>query len=141
MVAARVADTARTTFTWLLSGWFITLQEEAMRTPLPTLTALVFSAGATLALAGPPETVTSPNGKVEINFRLGEKGRPLYDVSFGGRPIVADSALGLTLRARTLLWGGPPVADPLTEGFEGSSSLTLELAHGGGAELHLRPKR
>jgi alpha-glucosidase len=102
----------------LLLGWFITLQEEAMHITLPTLTALVLSAGATLAFAGPSETVMSPNGKVEISFRLGEKGGPLYDVSFGGRPIVADSALGLTLRARTLLWRTSPVADPLTAGFK-----------------------
>jgi alpha-glucosidase len=89
-----------------------------MRTPLPTLTALVFSAGTTLVLAGPTERLTSPNGKVEVTFELGERGQPLYAVSFGGRPIVADSALGLTLRAETRLWRAPQEADPLTSGFE-----------------------
>jgi alpha-glucosidase len=89
-----------------------------MRTLLPALIALVFFAFPTPAHAGATETVTSPNGTVEISFKLGELGQPLYSVSFGGREIVAESALGLTLRAENRLWGAPPVPDPLTEGFK-----------------------
>ena len=61
------------------------------------LMLFVLFASAALAAAGPAGTVSSPNGTVEITFSLGTEGQPLYSVSFGGTPIVADSALGLTL--------------------------------------------
>lgn len=41
--------------------------------------------------------VTSPDGKVRISFSQAPDGSPLYAVSYDGRPVIAPSALGLTL--------------------------------------------
>jgi alpha-glucosidase len=73
---------------------------------IPTL--LVVLGAAAIAAAGPAGTVSSPDGRVEIGFSLGPAGEPLYSVTYGGTPIVAESALGLRLR------NGPPLA----AGFE-----------------------
>jgi alpha-glucosidase len=51
--------------------------------------------------------VKSPGGRVEITFDLSAQGAPLYSVRFAGKPVVADSPLGLTLQE----------AGPLTTGF------------------------
>ncbi len=75
--------------------------------PRATMTCLSLILGATLAGAAPAERLTSPDGRLEILFTLSDEGQPLYSVSFLGRPIVADSALGLTLRG----------APPLSQGF------------------------
>ena len=88
-----------------------------IRMHLPMSSALVLSAVSALAAAGPQETVTSPNAMVQISFRLDEMGQPLYSVSFAGRPIVADSALGLTLRGDASRRRGSQEAVPLTSGF------------------------
>ncbi|MEI7807692.1 MAG: glycoside hydrolase family 97 N-terminal domain-containing protein [Verrucomicrobiota bacterium] len=48
----------------------------------------------------------SPDGKVVVNFDLKDvgaaKGCPVYNVSFQGRPVLADSRLGLELRGGAL---------------------------------------
>ena len=41
--------------------------------------------------------VASPNGDVVLNFSLDDKGRPTYDMSYKGRPVVLPSHLGLEL--------------------------------------------
>jgi alpha-glucosidase len=67
--------------------------------------------GVARASADPLASVTSPGGKVEIAFSLSAEGGPLYSVSFGGKLIVADSALGLTLRGVGPLATGFKVVD------------------------------
>ena len=42
-------------------------------------------------------TVTSPNGNVELKFYLADGGRPTYEMSYKGRPVVLPSHLGLEL--------------------------------------------
>ncbi len=39
-------------------------------------------------------TVTGPDGKISMTFRL-QEGQPLYSVSYEGRPVVLPSAMGL----------------------------------------------
>ena len=41
-------------------------------------------------------SVTSPNGNVVLNFSV-EDGRPVYSVTYKGRPVVLPSHLGLEL--------------------------------------------
>ena len=41
--------------------------------------------------------VTSPNGNVELKFYLADGGRPTYEMSYKGRPVVLPSHLGLEL--------------------------------------------
>jgi alpha-glucosidase len=65
----------------------------------PTLlAAALVLAGLAPALAAEPVVLRSPTGKVEISFSLAPDGAPLYSVTFAGKPVVADSRLGLTLR-------------------------------------------
>ncbi len=61
------------------------------------LALFILFASVGVAGAAPAESLKSPGGAVEITFELGAQGQPLYSVSHGGRAIVADSALGLTL--------------------------------------------
>ena len=46
------------------------------------------------AMAG---TVKSPNGNIALNFYLDAAGRPTYEMSYKGRPVVLPSHLGLEL--------------------------------------------
>ncbi len=69
-----------------------------------------------LALAVPlaaaePQVLKSPSGKVAITFALTEDGAPAYSVSYGGKPVVEGSRLGLTLRQIGPLAAGFKVLD------------------------------
>jgi alpha-glucosidase len=120
--------------------------------PRATMTCLSLILGAALAGAAPDERLTSPDGRLEITFTLSAEGQPSYSVSFLGRPIVADSALGLTLR------GAPPlsrgfhlvkasrkshdtaftlVAGKQREARDRCQELTVELEQTGGRRLDL----
>jgi alpha-glucosidase len=70
-----------------------------MKRTLCSLVAVLATATlvAAASAAAAAETLSSPNGKVRITFDLGPDGQPLYSVTYGSTPIVADSALGLTL--------------------------------------------
>ena len=59
---------------------------------------LVLGCLAVPAQAADPAVLKSPTGKVEVSFSLGPDGAPLYSVSYAGKPVVADSRIGLTLR-------------------------------------------
>ena len=63
-----------------------------------TLLLALFASAAQAELPSPLE-LKSPNGKVVLHFdlkTLGEsKGCPIYNVSYDGRPLLADSRLGL----------------------------------------------
>jgi len=72
---------------------------------------LVLGCLAVPAGAAEPTVLKSPAGKVEISFTLGAGGAPLYSVTYAGKPVVADSRLGLTLRETGPLAGGFRVLD------------------------------
>jgi alpha-glucosidase len=65
-----------------------------------------------------PAQVASPDGRLEVEVLLDERGRPRYDVRRDGRPLLAGSGLGLTLRVKSKSWDAPKVADPFSAGFE-----------------------
>jgi alpha-glucosidase len=50
------------------------------------------------ATAAPVARISSPSGSVVLEAAIDGDGVPTYSVSFHGKPIVADSRLGLTLR-------------------------------------------
>mgnify|MGYP001816374935 CR=1 FL=1 len=64
-------------------------------------------ASAFLALAalgsGRAAEVASPNGKVTATFSVTAGGRLFYGVEYQGKPILADSRLGLTLEGAPAL--------------------------------------
>lgn len=57
---------------------------------------LLFSA-LLLPLSVAAQTVSSPNGAVSVSFSLADGGRPTYEMTYKGRPVVKPSHLGLEL--------------------------------------------
>ena len=72
---------------------------------------LVLGCLAAPALAAEPTVLKSPTGKVEVSFSLAEDGVPVYSVTYAGKPVVAGSRLGLTLRQTGPLASGFRVLD------------------------------
>ncbi|MDR0894741.1 MAG: glycoside hydrolase family 97 protein [Prevotellaceae bacterium] len=44
------------------------------------------------------ESITSPDGKLTLNFSLSAKGEPVYQLSYKGKRVIAPSKLGLELK-------------------------------------------
>lgn len=59
-------------------------------------TTLLFSA-LLLPLSVAAQTVSSPNGAISVSFSLADGGRPTYEMTYRGRPVVKPSHLGLEL--------------------------------------------
>lgn len=59
-------------------------------------TTLLFSA-LLLPLSVAAQTVSSPNGAISVSFSLDDGGRPTYEMTYKGRPVVKPSHLGLEL--------------------------------------------
>jgi len=72
-----------------------------------TLLLVVLAVLAASPAVAQPSLLKSPTGKVEVSFSLGADGAALYSVTYAGKPVVADSRLGLSLRQ----------AGPLASGF------------------------
>jgi alpha-glucosidase len=112
----------------------------------PTLLAALALAGLAPALAAEPVVLRSPTGAVEISLSLAPDGAPLYSVAFAGKPVVADSRLGLTLRQKGPLTAGfrvidvrrasrderyPLVAGKTREGHDRCEEMTVALEKAG----------
>ena len=54
--------------------------------------------GLLFAAAMGAQSVTSPGGKVKVDFSVDNDGRPTYAMNFGGKAVVAPSHLGLQLK-------------------------------------------
>jgi alpha-glucosidase len=65
---------------------------------------LLVASGSTLAAE--PSVLKSPSGTVEVSLALADDGAPTWSVSYRGKPVVAGSRLGLTLRQTGPLSGG-----------------------------------
>ena len=52
------------------------------------------------------DKLTSPNGQLEMNFSLTEKGEPVYDLTYKGKAIIEPSKLGLELKEAPALMDG-----------------------------------
>lgn len=59
-------------------------------------TTLLFSA-LLMPLSVAAQTVSSPNGAISVSFSLADGGRPTYEMTYKGRPVVKPSHLGLEL--------------------------------------------
>lgn len=59
-------------------------------------TTLLFSA-LLLPFSVAAQTVSSPNGAISVSFSLADGGRPTYEMTYKGRPVVKPSHLGLEL--------------------------------------------
>ena len=56
--------------------------------------ALLCMMNYALCMAG---GVKSPNGNIEVKFSVDNDGRPVYEMTYKGRPVVKPSHLGLIL--------------------------------------------
>ncbi len=96
-----------------------------MKKYISILAAALLAAGA----ASAQETLTSPDGNMELRFSVKEGGVPTYEMDYKGQPVVLESRLGFELRgdAPTLEFGaeidksgyGAPVS--LYDGFAQTS--------------------
>lgn len=59
---------------------------------------LLTSAFALLALAANAQQLTSPDGKMKLDFRI-DDGRPTYTLTVDGRTVIAPSILATNSRA------------------------------------------
>ena len=58
------------------------------------LLVMLLAVAPLMALAA---SVKSPNGNIELKFSVDNQGRPVYEMSYKGRPVVLPSHLGLEL--------------------------------------------
>ncbi len=83
-----------------------------MRIKVSVVFSLLFS--LLYSLTASAQEVTSPSGKLSLNFRLTEAGEPTYALSFAGRPVVLPSRLGVELKDAPALTGGFAVVNSET---------------------------
>ena len=46
------------------------------------------------------QTLSSPNGKLKLSFRLTEKGTPMYALTFKGKTVIGESAIGFVINQK-----------------------------------------
>ena len=46
------------------------------------------------------QTLSSPNGNLKLSFRLTEKGTPMYTLTFKGKTVISESALGFVINQK-----------------------------------------
>nr|MCR5244326.1 glycoside hydrolase family 97 N-terminal domain-containing protein [Bacteroidales bacterium] len=70
------------------------------------------------------EVLKSPDGNLELTFRLGEKGEPVYSLSYMGKKVILDSQMGFVLKYKNtpgmhkIPFRGPGGPASLFDGFE-----------------------
>lgn len=64
------------------------------------------------------EKITSPNGQLELNFGLTEKGEPQYELTYKGKPVIKPSKLGLELKEGASLMEGFTLDGAVTSTFD-----------------------
>ena len=76
-------------------------------------TIFIFAlAAAGVCIAAPSEPlVTSPDGKIAVQFSLSDQGVPTYSVSYKGEALILNSRLGLELKGKTSLDQGFSIAN------------------------------
>lgn len=64
------------------------------------------------------ESITSPNGQLQLNFSVNAQGEPVYELSYKGKPVINSSKLGLELKNDPGLMNGFTMADAKTSTFD-----------------------
>ena len=52
------------------------------------------------------ESITSPNGQLQLNFSVNAQGEPIYELSYKGKAVIKPSKLGLELKDAPGLMNG-----------------------------------
>ncbi len=64
------------------------------------------------------ESITSPNGQLQLNFSVSAQGEPVYELSYKGKSVINPSKLGLELKNDPGLMNGFTLADARTSTFD-----------------------
>ena len=86
---------------------------KAICTRLACLLLLIFMSGAAMA-----ESITSPNGQLQLNFSVNAQGEPVYELFYKGKAVIKPSNLGLELKNDPGLMNGFTLADAKTATFD-----------------------
>ena len=86
---------------------------KAICTRLACLLLLIFMSGAAMA-----ESITSPNGQLQLNFSVNAQGEPVYELFYKGKAVIKPSKLGLELKNDPGLMNGFTLADAKTATFD-----------------------
>ncbi len=102
-----------------------------MTKPFGPLLALILASIPLVSRAGAAEVrpiaVDSPDGRIRATFRLGEGGRPGFEVAFRGR-VVAAGTLGLEFAEGGRIEGGLKVEDTFRRSIDESYSIAVGKA-------------
>ena len=64
------------------------------------------------------ESITSPNGQLQLNFSVNAQGEPVYELFYKGKAVIKPSKLGLELKNDPGLMNGFTIADTKTATFD-----------------------
>lgn len=64
------------------------------------------------------ESITSPNGQLQLNFSVNSQGEPVYELFYKGKAVIKPSKLGLELKNDPGLMNGFTLADTQTSTFD-----------------------
>ena len=86
---------------------------KSICTKLTCFLLLIFMSGAAMA-----ESITSPNGQLQLNFSVNAQGEPVYELFYKGKAVIKPSKLGLELKNDPGLMNGFTLADAKTATFD-----------------------
>ena len=82
-------------------------------TKLTCFLLVLFMSSAAMA-----ESITSPNGQLQLNFSVNPQGEPVYELFYKGKAVIKPSKLGLELKNDPGLMNGFTLADTKTSTFD-----------------------
>ncbi len=71
-----------------------------------------------MSSAAMAESITSPNGQLQLNFSVNSQGEPVYELFYKGKAVIKPSKLGLELKNDPGLMNGFTLADTQTSTFD-----------------------
>ena len=86
---------------------------KAICTKLACFLLVLLVSGVAMA-----ESITSPNGQLQLIFSVNAQGEPVYELSYKGKPVINPSKLGLELKNDPGLMNGFTMADAKTSTFD-----------------------
>ena len=86
---------------------------KAICTKLACFLLVLLVSGVAMA-----ESITSPNGQLQLNFSVNAQGEPVYELSYKGKPVINPSKLGLELKNDPGLMNGFTMEDAKTSTFD-----------------------
>lgn len=71
-----------------------------------------------MSSAAMAESITSPNGQLQLHFSVNSQGEPVYELFYKGKAVIKPSKLGLELKNDPGLMNGFTLADTQTSTFD-----------------------